>query len=239
MAANTVDQQPVAKTKPLQWIGLTAVYLLIPLVLWACGGDLGWWQAWVYSVIIVIAGVGGRMWAERLHPGLQAERVKYGEAPGVKTWDRVLAPLTALSVGFPLYIVAGLDHRFDWSPTFSTWLSTLGLVFCALGYTFAMWALAANRFFTSTVRIQAERGHTVCDSGPYRFIRHPGYAGNLLSLAGIVLALSSLWALIPAGVALILVVVRTALEDRTLQEELPGYREYTQRVRYRLFPGIY
>ncbi len=239
MAANTANQKTAPRPKPAMWLGLILVYLLIPLVLWACGGDLGWWQAWIYSVIIVIGGVAGRMWAERLHPGLQAERVKFGSAPGVKRWDKVLAPLTALSVGFPLYIVAGLDHRLGWSQAFPLWLNCLGLVFCAVGYAFAMWALAVNRFFSSAVRIQVERGHMVCDSGPYRFIRHPGYAGNLLPLAGIVLALSSWWTLIPAAAALIIVVTRTALEDRTLQEELPGYREYGQRVRYRLVPGIY
>ncbi len=108
-----------------------------------------------------------------------------------------------------------------------------------IGYTFAAWALAETRFFSGVVRIQAERGHVVCDSDPYRIVRHPGYAGNVLSLPGIALALSSVWTLIPAAVALIIAVVRTALEDQTLQEELPGYQEYVQRVRYRLFPGIY
>ena len=102
-----------------------------------------------------------------------------------------------------------------------------------------MWALAENRFFSSTVRIQTDRGHVVCDSGPYRIVRHPGYAGNILALFGIVLALSSVWALIPAVVASIIAVIRTALEDGTLQEELPGYREYAGRLRYRLIPWIY
>jgi protein-S-isoprenylcysteine O-methyltransferase Ste14 len=89
------------------------------------------------------------------------------------------------------------------------------------------------------VRIQSDRGHVVCDSGSYRIVRHPGYAGNILPLPGIVLSLSSLWTLIPAVLALIIAVIRTALEDQTLQEELPGYRDYARRVRYRLFPGIY
>jgi protein-S-isoprenylcysteine O-methyltransferase Ste14 len=89
------------------------------------------------------------------------------------------------------------------------------------------------------VRIQVDRGHVVCDSGPYRVVRHPGYAGNILPLLGIVLALGSVWTIIPAVAALIIAVIRTALEDRTLQEELPGYREYTRRVRYRLIPGVY
>ena len=206
-----------------------------------CGGDIGWWQAWVYSLLIVAVGVGGRIWAERRHPGLMMEReqARFDKAPGVKPWDKVLAPLMAISVGFPLVIVAGLDHRFGWSPVFPVWLNLLGFVLIAVGYAFAVWALAENRFFSSMVRIQTDRGHVVCDSGPYRIVRHPGYAGNILPLPGIILALSSLWTLIPAALALIIIVIRTALEDRTLQEELPGYRDYAQRVRYRLFPGIY
>jgi protein-S-isoprenylcysteine O-methyltransferase Ste14 len=135
--------------------------------------------------------------------------------------------------------VAGLDHRYDWSPEFSLWLVVNGFILISLGYVFAAWALAENRFFSSVVRIQTDRGHVVCDSGPYRFVRHPGYAGNILALFGIVLALSSLWTLIPAAVALIIAVIRTVLEDQTLQEELPGYRDYARRVRYRLIPGIY
>ncbi|MEN8727248.1 MAG: isoprenylcysteine carboxylmethyltransferase family protein, partial [Sulfurovum sp.] len=117
--------------------------------------------------------------------------------------------------------------------------SGLGLVLIALGYAFSAWALIENRFFSSTVHIQTDRGHSVCDSGPYRIVRHPGYAGNLLALAGIIMALNSMWTLIPAVAALVIAVMRTALEDKTLHDELPGYRDYARRVRYRLFPGIY
>jgi len=135
--------------------------------------------------------------------------------------------------------VAALDHRFGWSTVFPTWLNILGLVLIGFGYAIAVWALAENRFFSGVVRIQTERGHVVCDNGPYRIVRHPGYAGNTLPLPGIVLALSSAWTLIPAAVALIITVIRTSLEDRTLQNELPGYSDYARRVRYRLIPGIY
>ena len=145
----------------------------------------------------------------------------------------------ALSMSFPLVIVAGLDHRYAWSAAFPLWLNLLGLILIAIGYFFASWALAENRFFSGVVRIQADRGHVVCDTGPYRIVRHPGYAGNILALFGIVLAFSSLWTLIPAALALVIAVLRTALEDRTLQEELPGYRDYATRVRYRLSPGLY
>lgn len=239
MSSKTVDQGAI-QTLPLrQWIRLIIIYLLIPLILLVSGGDIGWWQAWIFSVLIVAAGIGGRMWAERRHPGLLAERANFEKAPDVKPWDKVLAPLMAISVGFPLVIVAGLDHRFGWSPVFPIWLNILGFIMIAIGYIFASWALAENRFFSGVVRIQTDRGHVVCDSGPYRIVRHPGYAGNILPLPGIVLALGSVWTLIPAAVALIIAVIRTVLEDRTLQEELPGYRDYARRVRYRLFPGLY
>jgi protein-S-isoprenylcysteine O-methyltransferase Ste14 len=173
------------------------------------------------------------------HPGLLAERSNFDKAPDVKPWDRVLAPLMGLTVSFPLVIVAGLDHHYGWSPDFPAWLNLAGLILVALGYALAIWAMVENRFFSGVVRIQEDRGHVVCDSGPYRIIRHPGYAGNILPLPGIVLALGSIWTTIPALAALIVAVVRTALEDRTLLEELPGYRDYARRVRYRLIPGIY
>jgi len=239
MVSKTVNQNAFQTASPKYLVGLIIMYLLVPLVLLICGWDLGWWQAWVFSPLIVVVGIGGRLWAERLHPGLLAERAKLDKAPDVKPWDKVLAPLMAVSLSFPLVIVAGLDHRFGWSPVFPVWLNILGFILIAPGYAFAGWALVENRFFSSVVRIQTDRGHVVCDSGPYRIVRHPGYAGNILPLAGIVLALSSIWTLIPAIVALIITVIRTTLEDRTLQDELPGYRDYARRVRYRLIPGVF
>ena len=239
MASKTVDENVFKTASPKYWVGLIIAHLLIPLVLLISGWDFYWWQGWLYSVLIVVAGIGPRIWAEKRHPGLMAERGKLGKAQDVKSWDKVLSPLMAVSMTFPLIIVAGLDHHFGWSPVFSTWLNILGFILIVLGYTFAGWALAENRFFSTVVRIQTDRGHMVCDSGPYRIVRHPGYAGNILALPGIVLALGSVWTIIPVIVALIIAVIRTALEDKTLQEELPGYRDYVRRVRYRLIPGVF
>jgi len=233
-----ISRAPAAEPRR-QWIRLAAVYLLIPVILLMCGGDLGWWQAWLYSLLIVAAGIGGRLWAEHRHPGLMAERQNIENIRNAKAWDKVLAPLMAVSVGYPMVVVAGLDHRYKWSSEFPLWLIALGFILILLGYSFATWALAENRFFSSVVRIQADRGHVVCDSGPYRLVRHPGYAGNIFALFGMVLALNSVWTLIPATVASIIAVIRTALEDQTLREELPGYRDYARRVCYRLIPWIY
>jgi len=221
------------------WLAIVAAYLVVPLLLLVMGRDPNWWQAWVFSLLVLAAGVGGRAWAERRHPGLQADRMRFGRGQQVESWDRVLAPLMAFSVLYLLVIVGGLDHRHGWTTPFPTWVNVIGLLLCASGYGFAAWALVENRFFTSTVRIQTERGHQVCDSGPYRFVRHPGYAGTLLSLVGIPLALDTLWTFVAAGFALGVSVVRTALEDHMLMEELPGYREYARRVPYRLFPGLW
>jgi protein-S-isoprenylcysteine O-methyltransferase Ste14 len=213
MSAKIVSEEAAQIATPRQWIRLVVAYLLIPLILLICGGDLGWWQAW--------------------------ERQNIENIQNAKAWDKVLAPLMAVSIGYPVVFVAGLDHRYNWSSEFPLWLILIGFILISLGYAFAAWALAENRFFSSVVRIQTDRGHIVCDSGPYRFVRHPGYAGNILALFGIVLALGSVWTLIPAAVASIITVIRTALEDLTLQEELPGYRDYARRVRYRLISWIY
>ena len=239
MEQNPSDQLKARKISPRQWARMVFVYLFIPLVLFLCAGDFRWWQAWVFSLLIFSAGVGGRVLAERRHPGLMDERISQAGAENVKAWDRVLSPLMSVSIGFPPVIVAGLDHRFGWSPEFSLWLVVIGFILITVGYGFGVWALVENSFFSGVVRMQDERGHAVCDSGPYRIVRHPGYAGNLLALPGIALALGSVWTLIPAVIALIITALRTALEDRTLQEDLPGYRAYAGRVRYRLFPGIY
>jgi len=239
MSSSAGRHQAIKTASRRQWVRLVAGYLLIPAVLLICGGDLGWWQAWLYALLIVSAGLGSRIWAEHRHPGLMAERQNADSIQSAKAWDKVLAPLMAVSIGFPLVIVAGLDHRHGWSPEFPTWIIALGFVLILFGYAFASWALAENRFFSSVVRIHSDRGHVVCDSGPYRIVRHPGYAGNIPPLLGLALSLGSIWTLIPAAVALIVTVIRTALEDRTLQAELPGYRDYVRRVPYRLIPGVY
>nr|NIU10729.1 isoprenylcysteine carboxyl methyltransferase [Phycisphaerae bacterium]NIW44044.1 isoprenylcysteine carboxyl methyltransferase [Gammaproteobacteria bacterium] len=118
MSAKTVNEEAAQTVSPRQWIRLVVVYLLIPVILFICGGDLGWWQAWLYSLLIVAAGVGGRIWSEQRHPGLMAERQNIEKMQDAKAWDKVLAPLMAVSVVFPMVIVAGLDHRYNWSPEF-------------------------------------------------------------------------------------------------------------------------
>jgi protein-S-isoprenylcysteine O-methyltransferase Ste14 len=143
-----------------------------------------------------------------------------------------------LGAGF-IPLVAGFDARFGWSPDFQPLVKTLALALILGGYVLGSYALIENRFFSGMVRIQSERGHRVISSGPYRWMRHPGYAGALLAYLGTPLFLDSLWAFLPVAIITILLFARTSLEDRTLQDELEGYREYARRVRYRLIPGVW
>jgi protein-S-isoprenylcysteine O-methyltransferase Ste14 len=173
----------------------------------------------------------------RKDPDLLRERQQSG--PGAKRWDRIWLALYTLALLGTL-IVAILDvGRFHWSDTVPLWLQVLGFVGFAVSLAFAGWAMAENTFFSEVVRIQHDRGHYVVTTGPYLYVRHPGYLGNAIAWPCTALAIGSWWALLPAGVVVALYVVRTALEDRTLQQELDGYVEYTQQVRYRLLPGVW
>jgi protein-S-isoprenylcysteine O-methyltransferase Ste14 len=136
-------------------------------------------------------------------------------------------------------LVAGLDELLGWSPAFSLTVKIIALVLILAGFALSSYALIENRFFSGMVRIQTDRSQQVVSSGPYHWMRHPGYAGSLLVYLAIPFFLDTSWAFLPAVVFAIAVVIRTSLEDKTLQEELEGYREYTQRVRYRLLPGVW
>jgi protein-S-isoprenylcysteine O-methyltransferase Ste14 len=155
-----------------------------------------------------------------------------------KPWDKLLAPLVGLGGGL-VPLVAGLDALFDWSPTFSLPVKIVSLAIILAGYVLGSYALIENRFFSGMVRIQTDRGHQVVSSGPYRWMRHPGYAGALLAYLATPLFLDSQWAFLPAVLLTILLVIRAGLEDRVLQDELEGYRDYARRVRYRLLPGAW
>ena len=170
-------------------------------------------------------------------PELIAERAQMKE--GTKDWDRVLAPLMEIGRTVVTLIVAGLDVRFGWSPPLALAIQLIALVFVALGYGLWSWAMASNKFFYGTVRIQKDRGHTVVTAGPYQYVRHPGYVGAITFSLATPLLLSSLWALIPAALTMCIIIVRTALEDRTLQDELDGYKDYAKKVHYRLLPGLW
>ena len=209
-------------------------FLLLAAILFISSGRLNWVWAWIYlGVGIAILAVNVLV----MPPELIAERGRT-DKKDIKAWDRVITTLNIIpSLGAP--VVAGLDERFGWSPQFSLAIHLIGLALMVLGQGLFTWSMVSNRFFSTSVRIQMERDHTVATGGPYRYVRHPGYVGYTVSAFATALALGSLWALIPAAITMCFLVVRTALEDRTLLEELDGYRDYAGQVRYRLLPGVW
>lgn len=219
-------------------VSLVLVLLVFPMLPLLITGKWDWWEAWTYVIVSIVGFVLSRALVARRNPDLLMERAKSSEHADTKPWDRVLAPVVALGSVVAL-IVAGLDVRFGWSPDFSLALRLAGLALYIAGYVLGSYAMIENRFFSGTVRIQEDRGHRVVSGGPYRWMRHPGYLGAALAYLGTPALLSSLWAFLPSVVLLVLLVVRTRLEDATLQAELDGYREYAGQVRYRLLPGVW
>lgn len=217
--------------------GATVSLLILTLCMFLPAGTWAWSRGWLYLAVIVSAAVMSTTYLRRVNPDVIAGRVNRHERP--RRWDLLLVLLVALPSMLAIPIVSGLDDgRFHWS-RLPWWGSALGYALLLGGMCGVTWAQAVNKFFEPSVRIQADRGHRVIDTGPYAFIRHPGYLFSFLFFIGIPLALGSLWGLIPALLMCSFLVARTILEDQTLQAELPGYREYAQRVRYRLIPRVW
>lgn len=232
-----VENQP--KTITPRVIALILIVVVgIPFLPLLISRQWDWWEAWVYAFISIFGFVISRVLAARRHPDLLAERARFLRHEDAKTWDKYLSPMVGLGSGLIL-IVVGLDALYGWSPPFSLPVKILALFAILAGYLLGTLALMENRFFSGMVRIQTERGHHVVSSGPYAWIRHPGYAGALLTYLATPFFLDSRWAMLPAMFITIVLIIRTSLEDKTLQNELEGYRAYTERVRYRLLPGVW
>ena len=220
-------------------VRLLMLPVIMMLVLFLIAGRTDWWEAWAYVAQAFVVLLVSRGILIVKHPEVVLERAEAGKKENVKPWDKVLMPITSLFGPLISWILIGLDVRFGWTPDLPDWIQVIALFFLIAGSGIGTWAMVANRFFSSHVRIQAERNHTVVSSGPYGLVRHPGYAGGIISWLVSPIFFSSYLAVIPAILMVILNVLRTYLEDQTLQAELPGYKEYTQRVRYRLFPWIW
>ena len=205
--------------------------------LFGCAGTYDWPMAWAYLGVHVVAFTVGTTALNQVHPGLLAERMHIG--PGVPVWDFVLVALLIVSGILGTAVVAGLDVRWAWSYPLSLDLQIAAYVTGVLGYAFFFWAMLVNKFFSSLVRLQKERGHIVITGGPYRFVRHPGYTGFGLFILMTPVLLGSLWALVPAGLGIVALIVRTAKEDKFLHKHLEGYADYACRVRNRLVPGVW
>ena len=220
-------------------IQFTLFVVLFPCVLFPAAGRLDWPIAWVYVALHILSALASRLIVLRISPDLLVERARSLDAERGKSWDRPLVLLAALVGPMTIWIVAGLDERWNWSSDLSLPLQAAALLLVLLGYAIGSWAMAANAYFSGVVRIQDDRDQTVVQTGPYRLVRHPAYASALLCYLAMPVMLDSLWALIPAVLTVSVVWLRTLLEDRTLAAELPGYADYARRTRYRLIPGIW
>jgi protein-S-isoprenylcysteine O-methyltransferase Ste14 len=206
-----------------------AALVLVP------AGRLNWALGWIYLGIVLVSMAISWVWLMRRNPELIERRMRFGQ--GTKAWDKVWAVLYA-PVIIAVYVVAGLEARDgDSSLPEAAWL--LGLALFVPGSAILTWSMVVNPFFEKTVRIQTDHGHRVIDTGPYAHVRHPGYAGFVGWILSTPLLLASAWAFVPALLAVLGVMIRTVLEDRTLHAELPGYPEYAARVRFRLIPGVW
>lgn len=210
--------------------------ILGAIMFWAAG-TTDWLWGWVFNMVHLLAWGMMTLVLVRFNPELLNARGQ--RRTDAKPWDNVILTIYGLDWAL-MFVVGGLDYRYGWTGEIASHWYILGNVLILLGFALTTWAMAVNRNFEAQVRIQRDRGHQVITGGPYRFVRHPGYAGVILSFYfGMPLALGS-WAAFAVGlVGLVTMVVRTSLEDRTLQAELPGYTEFTQRTRYRLIPGVW
>ena len=230
-------QDPTLKQGLARWGIQVAVMILIQAaVLFLAAGRLDWTMGWAYTGLLVLNQLATALALIPTHPELLAERAR-NEGP--RDLDRVLAAIMFLYGPLVILIVAGLDHRFGWSPALSPGVQVGGLIVALLGSLWTIWAMAANRHFYGVFHIEREQGHTVATAGPYRVIRHPGYLGAIAFVLGVPIALGSLWALIPAVLVVVAIVIRTALEDRALRTGLDGYEAYCRQTGCRLVPGVW
>jgi len=233
---NDKDQQPEGIDRRRLLLVLVIVPVYLALFMFLPAGTWAWMKGWLFisaflGVMVVVA-----LYLWRVNPEVVVARSRSHK--GTKRWDKILLWFFLPAV-YAIVPVAALDDgRFQCFPL-PWWVCGIGYVLLIAGLAGMTWAESVNKFFEPTVRIQTDRGHRVIDTGPYAIVRHPGYVSGFLVFIGMPLSLGSLWALIPAILLCPLLVLRTIWEDQTLREELAGYQGYTQRVRYRLIPGVW
>jgi protein-S-isoprenylcysteine O-methyltransferase Ste14 len=217
-----------------------ALYLFLrPTLLFISAGTWNWPPAWVYVILGLLATVGSRLIVLKKNPDTLRERARFATSEGTPAWDRILVPVVGLLGPLMMMVIAGLDHRFRWSPIVPRWGQYLATVAVAGGFGLGVWAMVVNRYSSAVARIQRDRAQVVVKEGPYRYARHPSYAGAVLAYLALPIMLDAIWALIPASGMIAAVVMRTGLEDQMLLEELDGYQRYAEETRYRLIPGLW
>jgi protein-S-isoprenylcysteine O-methyltransferase Ste14 len=219
-------------------IMLLVFIVIVPLLPILISRQWDWWQAWVYAGINIFGFIISRYLAGFKHPDLLVERGHFMRHENPEKWDKLLSPLMGLGGGL-IPIAAGLDRLFESSAQFGLVIEIPSIILILAGFALGSYALIVNRYFSGMVRIQSDRGHQVVSSGPYRWIRHPGYLGALLSNWATPFLLNSLWTFLPVIFITLIIIIRTRLEDRVLHEKLQDYNAYAEQVRYRLIPGVW
>ncbi len=210
--------------------------VLFSIILFLCAGRLDYLEGWFYWCTNLLASL-MHIIALRGSPDLAMERSKPGE--GIKPWDKAILGLSAIALVVNI-VLGGLDSgRFHWSPPLPWSVPLAGTFLTLAGQVIFLAAQRENKYFSSVMRIQKDRGHVVCTTGPYRIVRHPGYVGMIVSLIGIPMLLGSLVSIVPTVIAIVLLLIRTHLEDNALKNELDGYLQYAETTRYKLIPGIW
>jgi len=219
------------------FISLIVTLVLMAALLFGAAGSLSWGHGWAFMIVFVLLILASMAALWRLNPEIFVARAR-PTGQGTKGWDRVLMPI--LLIAFAAILpVAGLDDgRFHWAPATGAWV-ILGYLLLVIGFAGTAWAQAVNRHFEPSVRIQSDRDHHVVATGPYAYVRHPGYSFASLMAVGIAWSLGSWWALLPAVVVIAVLALRTNLEDATLQRELPGYAEFARNTRFKWIPGVW
>lgn len=233
----TEQNKPEIQFKTLIRFAFTVIFMLA--IMFLAAGTIHWWEAWVYTIMTLGFVLISRLILISRNPELAAERAAADKQENVQPWDRILMPLTAVYLPLFSLVMAGIDKRFGLTPQFSVWVKISSLLLLFAGSAIGHWAMLANTFFSSQVRIQADRDHQVVTQGPYQYVRHPGYAGGIMSWIMAPIFFSSWLVLITSIISIFASGLRTYKEDLFLQDNLPGYREYADEVRWRWIPGIW
>lgn len=222
--------------KPRFFFKTLSTSLVFSAILFVSAGSFFYFNGYLFLSTNLMTGL-MNFWSIRSNTELLEERSRI--QTDAKDWDKKLLAVSAL-VYLINVVVAGLDSgRFHWSRSIPLTVMILGVIMTLVGQIFFLVARRENKFFSSIVRIQSERGHSVCNTGIYTYVRHPGYLGMIISLCGFPMLTASYWSILPTALAVVLLIIRTKMEDTTLQLELKGYKAYAHATRYKLIPKIW
>lgn len=244
MNEEKIEENEEEEIQEITWrlivIRFGMMFILLSVALFLPAGTIEYWQGWAYVGTTVLFTFIGRAQIMVKDPDMLTERISATSKDDVAGWDKVIVQYIAVLGPLIMLLVAGLDFGNDWTQVqIPLWLQLVSLTIIVLSIFLANWAMMVNRFFSSVIRIQTDRNHVVVKDGPYRVIRHPGYAASFYANIFTPLLLGSLWAYIPVAFLMFSLFFRLVMEEKVLHEQLDGYTEYAQETRYRIIPYVY